>query len=341
MISIEFRNPEFLWLLLLLPVLAFLKGRAGKSGAILFSSIALAKHIGRKNKTFLGFFIFLMRLVSLGLLIIALGRPQLGKKSSEIESSGIDMVLAVDVSSSMLALDFTEKPTQLITRLDVAKTVLRSFIEKRPNDRIGLIAFAKEPYLVSPITLNHSWLQQNLERLQIGMIEDGTAIGSAIGMSVNRLRDIPAKSRIIILLTDGVNNTGQISPTIAAEAASSYKVKIYTIGIGNNGRVPTLYLDDNKQVAKNVWGQVNIAHTTYSIDLETLRKIAETTEGNCYKATDKKQLEGIYREIDALEKTEVKLKQYSSYEELFHWVALAALMILLIEQFFTRTRRLP
>ena len=221
--NFDFANPEFLWGLLLLPLLALLRGAAGKSGSLIFSSVAIAKEASRKNKARAGMLRFILTIISLALLIIAFARPRIGMGYSEREESGIDIVLAVDTSGSMAALDFTSDADAPITRLDAVKKVIEDFIKKRPNDRIGMVAFAVNPFLVSPMTLNHDWLLQNLERLDIGVIDPNrTAIGSAIGMSVNRLRDLKnAKSRVIILLTDGENNAGKISPIAAAEAAAA------------------------------------------------------------------------------------------------------------------------
>jgi Ca-activated chloride channel homolog len=178
-----------------------------------------------------------LRLLVLALLILGLARPQFGRGTTEVDASGIDIVLAVDVSGSMEALDF-ELAGRPVSRIEVVKQVVSRFIEDRPNDRIGLVAFAGRPYLVSPLTLDHDWLQQRLDQVRIGMVEDGTAIGSAIASSVNRLREQEAKSRIVILLTDGMNNAGKVPPALAAEAAESLGIKVYTIGAGTRGNAP-------------------------------------------------------------------------------------------------------
>lgn len=329
-----FRNPELLWLLLALPVLAVLKGRSGKSAALVFSSVAIARQVAGQARSSAGRFLFLLRLLGLAALIVALARPQLGEGHSEVEASGIDIVLAVDVSGSMRALDL-RRPDEIATRLDIAKETIAGFIEKRPSDRIGLIAFAREPYLVSPLTLNHDWLLKNLERLHIGLIDEaGTAIGAALVMSSNRLRDLPAKSRIIILLTDGEETVGQIPPVAAAEAAKTFDVKVYTIAAGKTGRVPVPKLDSQGQFIKNRAGQVVLErnYMDSNIDEETLKEIASITDGKFFRATDAKDLENVYEEIDKLERTEVKLKHYSSYTELFLWPALLGLCLLGVEQ---------
>ena len=219
----RFLHPEFLWLLSLLPLLAILRGRRSAAPALVFSSTSIAAILAEGRKTGPGNLIAALRLLGLGLLILAFARPQLGNTTTEIEASGIDILLAVDVSGSMEALDFTLKG-KAANRLDVVKSVMNTFIMERPNDRIGLLAFSGRPYMVSPLTLDHDWLVQRLDSLSIGMIEDGTAIGSAIGSGLNRLRDRDAKSRIMILLTDGMNNAGTVPPLVAAEAADRKSV---------------------------------------------------------------------------------------------------------------------
>lgn len=341
----EFANPNFLWLLLLLPLLALLRSSAGKSGSIIFSSVAIAKDAAKKNRARVGFWRFSLTLLALALLIAAFARPRLGTGFSEREESGIDIVLAIDVSGSMSALDFSNNK-RLATRLDAVKEVVEAFIKKRANDRIGIVVFAVNPFMVSPITLNHDWLIKNLERIDIGVIDSNrTAIGSAIGMSVNRLRDIKnAKSRVIILLSDGENNSGQISPIAAAEAAASYDVKIYTIAAGANGIVPSARIDDDGKIIRDRNGSpLYGADVLSSVDEETLEKIAEITGGKFYTAKNMRQLEQIYQNIDSLEKTKVKLRNFTSYEELFQWFAAAALAVLALKLLLvnTRLRTLP
>ena len=344
--NFDFANPEFLWGLLLLPLLALLRGAAGKSGSLIFSSVAIAKEASRKNKARAGMLRFILTIISLALLIIAFARPRIGMGYSEREESGIDIVLAVDTSGSMAALDFTSDADAPITRLDAVKKVIEDFIKKRPIDRIGMVAFAVNPFLVSPMTLNHDWLLQNLERLDIGVIDPNrTAIGSAIGMSVNRLRDLKnAKSRVIILLTDGENNAGKISPIAAAEAAASYNAKVYTIAAGRSGIVPAARLDQNQNVIRNRAGNpVYGGDMQSNVDEETLKKISEITGAKFYRAKNLKQLEQIYDDIDALEKTKVKLRNFTSYRELFQWFAGAALAVIAIKLILinTRLRTLP
>jgi len=343
--SFAFRDPWLLWFLLAIPLLLFLKGRTGRSASLLFSSTAIARDVSKQAKSRAGGFLFLLRLLALAALIIALARPQIGKGHSEVEASGIDIVLAVDVSGSMAALDFATR-RDLATRLDIVKRVIDQFVDKRPNDRIGLVAFAKEPFLVSPLTLNHDWLKKNLERLELGIIDgNGTAIGPAIGMSANRLRDLPAKSRVVILLTDGEDTVNQLPPIAAAEAAESFDVKIYTIAAGKTGMVPVPRTDRYGRPLRDNDGNIipSMRQERSYVDEETLQKIAEITNGKFYRATNTDELGAIYEDIDELEKTEVKLRHYAEYDELFFWPALLGLTLISLEQLLgnTRFKRLP
>jgi Ca-activated chloride channel family protein len=251
-----------------------------------------------------------------------------------VEASGIDMILAMDCSGSMEALDF-KIDGQPMSRLDIVKSVVSKFIEARPNDRIGLIGFAGAPYLVSPLTLDHDWLQQNLERVKIGSVEDGTAIGSAIATSVNRLRDQPGKSKIVVLLTDGQNNAGKIIPETAAQAAKAMGVKVYTIAAGVRGETPIPVTD--------AFGNKRLAMAKVDVDEDTLKKIATETGGKFFRATDTESLKNIYAEIDRLEKTTHQLKKFEHHTELFTWAVMPALAVLGIGIGLghTRFRRLP
>jgi Ca-activated chloride channel family protein len=251
-----------------------------------------------------------------------------------VEASGIDILLAVDVSGSMEALDFHIKG-EPVNRIDVVKKVVSKFIEERPNDRIGLVAFAGRPYMVSPLTLDHNWLQQRLETINTGMVEDGTAIGSAIASGVNRLRDQKAKSKIVILLTDGMNNAGKISPLTSAEAAGALGIKVYTIGAGSRGEVPVPVTDQ--------FGNRQLVTARVDIDEDTLKKVARMTGAHYYRATDTDSLERIYNEINKLETTTRKIKKFEHRNEVFPWVAIPALLFLGIELTLahTRFRRLP
>ncbi len=339
--NFDFNNPELLWLLLLLPLMAFLKGRTGKNGTLVFSSVAIAAAVSRKNRSRAGGVLLFLRLLTVALIILGLARPRLGRGYSEREQSGIDIVLAVDVSGSMSALDLSKSREELLTRLDAVKSVLDDFIKNRPNDRIGMIAFGANPFIVSPLTLNHDWLTQNIDRLEIGLIDGGrTAIGSAVAASVNRLRDLKdSKSRIIILLTDGENNSGKISPIAAAEAAAGFDTKIYTIAAGREGMVPYAPTDRTGRVMRDRSGRPIVGGTAPSqIDESTLKKISEITGGRFYRASDYRGLRSIYEQIDSLEKTPVKVRNFTEYEELFWYPVSAALALLFLERLLAHTR---
>jgi len=338
----QFADPNFLWLLLLVPLAAMLRGGKGSTAAVRFPTTALARQVAAFVRSRPGRFMFSLRLLVLSLLILALARPQLGNRTSEIEASGIDIVLVLDLSGSMWAHDF-ELQGKMADRLSAAKEVVEQFILNRPNDRIGLIAFANEPYMISPLTLNHGWLLQNLERLRIGLIEDGTAIGTALAVSTNRLRRLSAKSRIIILLTDGANNSGKISPIAAAEAAAAYNIKVYTIGVGREGDVPYPLVDKAGNVVLDRKGRKRVQYLPSDLDEETLREIAQKTDGQFYRATDTRSLQKIYTEIDQLEKSDVKMKYRAAFADKFFWPALFGLILLGAEQLLanTRYRRLP
>ncbi|HIQ37385.1 MAG TPA: VWA domain-containing protein [Desulfocapsa sulfexigens] len=328
----RFLHPEFLWLLSLLPLLAILRGRRSAAPALVFSSTSIAAVLAEGRKTGPGRILAALRLLGLGVLILAFARPQLGNTTTEIEASGIDILLAVDVSGSMKALDFTLKG-RAANRLDVVKSVMHTFIDERPNDRIGLLAFSGRPYMVSPLTLDHDWLVQRLDTLSIGMIdEDGTAIGSAIGSGLNRLRDRDAKSRILILLTDGMNNTGTVPPLVAAEAAETLGIKVYTIGAGTRGEAPIPVSDR--------FGRQRLMRVEVDIDDETLGQVAEMTGGRYFRATDTQSLEKVYDEINTMETTTRTIKKFENYRELFPWFVFAGLFFLSAEILIGR-KRLP
>lgn len=327
----RFVHPELLWLLTLLPVLAYFHGRRGAAPALLFSSTTLAASLAGGKKTRPGALYLLLRLGVLFTLILAVARPQLGSSTTEIEASGIDILLAVDVSGSMEAMDFT-LGGKATNRLEVVKKVVDEFIDQRPNDRIGLLAFSGRPYLVSPLTLDHNWLRKRLESLRIGMIEDGTAIGSAIGSGTNRLRDRKSKSRILILLTDGMNNAGRIPPLIAAEAAETLNIKVYTIGAGTRGEAPMPVTDG--------FGRRRLIRAKVDIDEQTLTKVAEMTGARYFRATDTTSLAKIYDEINTMETTTRTIKKFENYRELFVYFVFGALILLGLELFRSQ-KKLP
>ena len=332
--SFQFAYPWMLLLLLLIPVIAWLKGRTGRQPAFLYSSVQLVKGIIGITRTSVGAILLKMRWLALACFIIALARPQLGEGEAKISASGIDIVVALDLSGSMAAEDF-ELEGQSVNRLVIAKDVLKDFVRRRASDRIGLVAFAGRAYIAAPLTLDHEFLLQNLERLNIGNIEDGTAIGSAISAAVNRLRELQAKSKIVVLMTDGQNNAGKIPPVTAAEAAEALGVRIYTIGVGTRGTARVPYV--------NVFGQRGYIDQEVDIDEETLTAVAKATGGQYFRAENTAGLRKIYEEIDQLEKTEVEMNQYQRYQELFPWFVLAGLTLLLLEIILSNTvwRKLP
>src|SRR5450631_3183790 len=331
---IRFLQPEWLWLLTLLPVVMLLRGRRGPVAAIEFSDVGLAREVARSSRARAGRWLWLLPLLAAALMIVGLARPQRAHSPTEITANGIDIVLGLDVSGSMQALDF-QIANRRVNRIEVVKSVVSKFIEERPNDRIGIIAFAGVPFLVSPITLDHDWLQQNLERVNIGDSDDGTAIGSAIAAGVNRLRTTPAKSKVVILLTDGMNNTGKISPLAAAEAAKALGVRIYTIGVGVRGKAPIPVRDEA--------GNMHIVMAKVDVDEKTLQTIADETGGKFYRATDTDSLQKIYEQVNRLEKSAQTVQKFEHYDELYPWALLPSLAFLglgyLLQQ--TRYRRLP
>jgi Ca-activated chloride channel homolog len=330
----RFLQPEWFWLLALLPLVMLWRGRRGPVAAVEYSDVSLAREIARSSRSRVGVFVWLLPIVAAILMIVGLARPQLDHSRTEVTANGIDIVLGLDVSGSMQALDFLID-NRRVNRIEVVKSVVSKFIEERPDDRIGLIAFAGAPYLVSPVTLDHDWLLQNLERVNIGSVDDGTAIGSAIAASVNRLRTTSAKSKVVILLTDGVNNTGKISPLAAAEAARALGVKVYTIGVGVRGKAPIPVKDE--------LGRLHLIMAQVDVDEKTLQAVAEVTGGRFYRATDTDSLQKIYEQINGYEKSAQTVQKYEHYEELYPWALMPALVILglslILQQ--TRLRRLP
>jgi Ca-activated chloride channel homolog len=331
---LRFLQPEWLWLLAALPIVMLWRGRRGPVAAIEFSDVGLARGIARSGRSRVAGWMWLLPILAAALMIVGLARPQRAHSRTEVTANGIDIVLALDVSGSMQALDF-EIDNQRVNRIEIVKSVVSKFIDERPNDRIGLVAFAGSAYLVSPLTLDHDWLQQNLERVSTGGADDGTAIGMAIAASVNRLRATHAKSKVIILLTDGMNNTGKLSPLAAAEAAKALGMKIYTIGVGVRGRAPLPMKDEA--------GNTRIVMAKVDVDEKTLQTIADETGGNFYRATDTESLRKIYDQINRLEKTAQTVQKFERYDELYSWALVPAALILgfalLLQQ--TRYRRLP
>jgi Ca-activated chloride channel homolog len=314
-----FQNPQWLWLLCALPLIALLRSRRGPRASIRFSSVAAARELARSSRSRIGGLLLALRLLAAAAFIVALARPQIVDAKTRVKASGTDLVLAVDVSTSMDALDMTlhDKPDN---RLDAVKSVVERFIADRPNDRIGLIAFAGAPYLLSPPTLDHDWLLRNLDRLHTGMVQDGTAIGSALIASVNRLRHEDAKSKSVIVLTDGMNNAGKVQPSLAAQAAAAEGVKVYTIGVGSNGQAMVPVTDDG--------GRRRMVMSEVDVDEPTLRKIADTTGGRFFRATDTESLRRVYADIDSMEKTTRSIDSRVTRRERFQWPVSIGLLLL-------------
>ena len=329
-----FAYPKVLFALLLLPLFAWLKGKFGKGASVRFSDISVAKTVGKKRRISIGKILTTLKLLGIAILIIALARPRIGHSTVEVEASGIDIVLLIDSSTSMNALDFTIGG-EPVDRLSIIKNVVKKFLKDRPNDRFGLVAFAGEAYSICPLTLDHNWLVKRLEDIYTGKIEDGTAIGSSIATGLNSIKKVKSKSRIMILLTDGDNNSGNISPEIAAELAKTLNVKIYTIGVGTRGEAP--------YPVRDFFGNTIIQRVKVNIDEDTLKKIANVTGGKYFRATDTESLNNIYDEINKLEKTKRKIHKFQNYTELFVYFLLFGLLLLSVDMWLalTKYRRLP
>ena len=335
--SYHFAYQWVLFFLLGVPLWLWLQNKKTKAAALTFSSTEIFKEIPKAAVKRPGKPLLVLRALALSLLIIAAARPQKGEGSRSDELKGIDIILLIDISGSMLALDFSKGNT-LVTRLDVVKKAVSDFIEARKNDRLGVVAFAGLPYLASPLTLNHDWVQKTVDRLRVKLVEDGTAIGTAIAMGANHLKDISSKSRVIILLTDGANNSGNISPLAAAEAASAFGIKIYTIAIGQASLVPTLIADEKGNILTNRRGEPIIQQANFDVDFNVLQKIATLTQGQSFEAKNKEALSDIYQTINKLETSPAQLTRFVSYNELFWIPALLALIILMAEYALSRSR---
>ena len=330
----EFKDALMLIAVVPAGVLLYLLKVARGPAALRFSSTKLLSGTGGRLRPILAGKLHYLRFAAAALFIIALARPRLPIDETKIRTEGINIVLTIDASGSMLAEDFTIGSRRL-NRLEVVKNVVKEFIERRKSDMIGMVAFAAEAYTVCPLTLDYDWLEENLKRVEIGSIEDGTAIGSAVASSLNRLKDTEAKSKVVILLTDGINNTGGISPMAAAEAAEALGIKIYTIGAGTKGVAP--------YPVRDAWGRVGYRSVKIEIDEKTLKDIARVTGGTYFRATDTESLKDIYRQIDEMERVEIEQKGYMRYNELFGIFLLAGLAVLLTEVVLSETvlRRLP
>jgi Ca-activated chloride channel family protein len=329
----RFANPEYLFLLILLPVLALYHIRRGQrlTGNVKYSTLKYMQNIRSSLRQKLRKNLFVLRLILLGLLILALARPQSGARQQEITTEGIDIMLGLDVSSSMLAEDFKPK-----NRIEAAKTVAAEFIQGRTNDRIGLIIFAGEAFTQCPLTLDYGVLLELLDKVNVAPQEwDGTAIGNGVATAVARLKDSKAKSKVIILLTDGRNNTGEVNPVTAAQIAQTFNIRIYTIGAGKRGTA--LYPVDDPLFGKRY------VQMPVEIDEDVLKKMASQTNGQYFRATDSNKLREIYSQINEMEKTKIEVKEFTKYSELFVNYAGIGMALLLAEILLSYTwlRKLP
>ena len=313
-----FLHPELLWLLLLLPALLiiYIVWRRRQHASLRVPSLLFLRDMRGGLRVYLRHSLFVLRLLALGLIIVALARPQSSSSWSEDRVEGIDIMLTMDISTSMLAMDFQPN------RVEAAKEVAMRFIANRPNDNIGLVVFAGESFTACPLTQDHATLINRLREMTPGMIEDQTAIGSGLATAISRLKDSKTKSKVIILLTDGANNTGNISPKMAADLAKTFGISIYTIGVGSGaGEAPYPIQTALGVVVRNM---------PVDLDEPTMRQIADVSGGAYFRATDNESLLAIYKKIDQLEKTKLSTRNYhTTYEEFFVFVLVAALLLLL------------
>jgi Ca-activated chloride channel family protein len=328
----RFANPEFLLLLLIIPVLIYwyIKRSRRAQGTLRYSNLGIVKSVQSSPLKRYRHGLFGLRVLVIGLLIIAFARPQAGRTESEVITEGIDIILAMDISSSMLAEDFKPK-----NRLEAAKIVAADFVRGRQNDRIGMVVFSGQSFTQCPLTLDYGILLRFLDDIHVGMIEDGTAIGMGIATCVNRLRDSKAKSKVVILLTDGRNNRGELDPITAARVAKAFKIRIYTIGAGGEG--DALYPVDDPIFGKRY------VRMPVDIDDGLLKNVADITGGRYFRATDKTSLEKIYQDIGEMEKTKIQVKEYTRYKELFVKYLLLATGLLVVEIVLANTkfRKIP
>lgn len=327
--DIVFGQPYLLWLLVIIPVLVFWKMGKGKKhvAAMPVSTTSGLDNISSWKNTFAQF-PFVLRLLALTCIIIALARPQTRYNEQQTEGEGVDIVLCIDVSGSMTAQDF------IPNRMEAAKKVAEDFVDHRTTDRIAIVIFSGESFTQCPLTTDHYVLKSQIAQIRNGLLEDGTAIGSGLATSVDRLRNSKAKSKVVILLTDGINNGGLIDPATAKEIAKTFKVKVYTIGVGTEGYAST--------PVNTPLGTV-MQSEKVTIDEKLLKNIASETGGRYFRATDNKSLENIYNEIDALEKSKVQITTFERVTEKFYVFIFGALGLLFLELLlrFTILRKFP
>jgi len=324
----EFKTPLILLLIPVLLALLVVNRRRRNGAAFVFPTSGLIRGLQPTWRSRLSPLPFLFRCLAVALVVVALSGPRKPVDQAKVTTEGVNIVLLLDCSTSMAAEDFTIDGKRQ-NRLAVIKKVVREFVEKRKNDRIGLVAFAAKPYTVCPLTTDHAWLEENLDRIRFGLMEDGTAIGSAMASGANRLRGAEGKSRVMVLLTDGINNAGKIDPLAAARAAQSYGIRVYTIGAGTKGEAP--------YPVRDLFGRMVYQNVKIEIDEDTLKKVADMTGAQYFRATDTASLQEIYAQIDRLEKIKIEEAGYRQYEELFAWPLLAALALVLLEIVLGRT----
>lgn len=325
-----FANPEYLWALLIIPVLVFWYIRRHRVHTVdmRYSTLKAFASMKPTMKERLRYIPFVLRMLVIALLVVGFARPQTTSSGENVYTEGIDIVIVLDISGSMLAEDF--RPN----RIEAAKTLGLEFIDGRRNDRMGLVIFSGESFTQCPMTLDYRVLKNLLREAKPGMVEDGTAIGMGIAQGVNRLKESKAKSKVMILLTDGVNNRGEIDPLTATQLAQTFGIRIYTIGVGTIGEAP--------YPVQTPFG-IRYQNVPVDVDEPTLQKIAEMTKGQYFRATNNKSLKQIFEEIDEMEKTRIEIKAYKSYAQLFYgWVGLA-LVVLVLEVVLSGTllRKLP
>lgn len=315
----RFESPHLLWLLLIIPLMVgyyIYRQRLGRARVQVSTTSAFQKNIVTW-RSILCHITIVLRSIAVGCIIVALARPQSAEDFSSTNAEGVDIVMSLDISGSMLARDFNPN------RLEAAKDITSKFIIGRPTDRIGLVVFAGEAFTQSPLTTDHTSLVNLLNQVQMGFIDDGTAIGNGLATAINRLRESDSPSKVIILLTDGVNNCGQIDPKSAADIARDYGIRVYTIGVGTMGMAP--------YPVYNAWGELTYQNVKVEIDEKLLTSIAEETGGHYFRATDNTKLAEIYSEIQDMEKTKVEVENFRKYSEVFHPFLLAALFLLCLE----------
>ena len=329
----KFASPWSLLLLLVLPIWLWWERRSAQRGGLKYSSTETARSLSSIWSALGPSALLLLRGATLVLFVAALARPQLGRKEAKVRTEGIDIVLVIDISGSMWARDY-ERLGRPESRINAVKDVAREFIHSRPNDRIGVVVFGTHAYVASPLTLDHDWLERNLDRIRVGLVEGNTAIGAGIGTGVNRLRDTKAKSKVIVLLTDGGENVRNPPAMEAAKAAKEFNVRVYTVGAGSDYKGAIQVVDDEGRYRGVIQAD---------LDEDLLKEIANETGGQYFRAADTASLKKTYAQIDAMEKRKVETLAYEDWQELFPWFLAPGLgcLLMAVTLEHTRLRRLP